>query len=216
MDILVEVAERAVELGWEHPDDVDHVLYYAHAVRVFKTLADVGPVAAGNARALWYAYAKEAQDLDGQGLLAGVGGLDWNGGQILAVALYAPARVAVEMALLTAGKRRTGRARKLVNACRRLQMAGERARLTPVGRDARVRAAYVGGDGRARGLYVLARGEELEGEKCWDLLWQAASGAGSSARPSTRKGASREAIGGNGLGGDGLGLDLWDLEGGEF
>jgi hypothetical protein len=203
--LIDTVAERAAELGWSRPAGADHVLYVSHAVRALRTLADAGPTAVPAARALWWAYTKESGELDPDGLCglapAAVEGLDSDG--VLWLAEYAPGRLAVEVALLAAGRRRTGRALKLLNGCRRIQMAGERSGVAPVGR-ARGRGAYVGDDGRARGLFVLARGGELEREDVWSDFWQAVTGGVASARPSSR---IREARGG---------MDWWSLEGGEF
>jgi hypothetical protein len=205
--LIDTVAAYAADHGWERPEGADHVLYVAHAVRALRTFADAGPAAVPAARALWWAYVKEARDLDPDDLCGAapgaLSGLD--GDAVLTLALYAPGRLAVEISLLAAARRRTGRAQKLVSACRRIQLAGERAGHGPVGR-AGGRGAYVRGDGRARGLFVLVRGGQIEGERGWLDFWAAVTGGGiADARPSSREYAAREAD-----------VDLWTVEGGEF
>jgi len=208
---LDQIKTAAEGHGWTAPLGTDHVLYVAHAVRGLRTLADGGPALAPRERGLWWAYAKEARDLDPDGLCGlapdGLAGLDAD--EVLWLALYAPARMAAEVALLAAGRRRTGRAQKLTRRCRRIQLAADRHGHGPVGR-AGARGAYVGGDGRTRGLFLLAREERSREEEAWSRFWAVCEGGRhADVRPSPRQRGAR-------VGGAEGGVDWFAVEGGGF
>jgi hypothetical protein len=177
--LLDALAADAASLGWSAPTGIDHIIYTARAVRGMRTLATVEPWAP---RALRWTYAKEADDLDPPGLATG---WDWSGEGVEYVAIAAPRRWAAEVALLAAGRRRTGRAQKLVQACWRIQMSMVRAGIDPVGRQG-ARATPIRDDGRTRQPLLLARETELERERDWNNFWQIRPGgeAASRARPS--------------------------------
>jgi hypothetical protein len=172
--LLDALAADATSLGWSAPTGTEHVEYVCRATRGLRALAEAEVPA-------WmaHAYSQEYRDLKSR--------TNWEpllippGCSPYRLGMLAPMIWPAEVALLAAGRRRTGRAEKLIRSCRRIQLAAARNCAPPV-----ARVAYERDDGRTRLSIDLLRETELEREESWPLFWgyslQGASRA--SGRPS--------------------------------
>jgi hypothetical protein len=203
--LLAEIAAGARLLGWERPAGIDHVEYVRRAVCGMWALHFA---LRASARPPWlaHAYFQEANDLLPANKLDRSRDLADLYGDLWALALVAPSRWAMEVALLALDRRRTGRAQSLVRACSRIQMAMERHGVDPIGR-AGEHATRLRDDGRTRGLFLLPRETEIlrESDDLW--IW----GGGVSLAPARPSSGGGDAYAG---GEDGSGLEE-DLEGWE-
>lgn len=195
--MLAEIAAGARLLGWSAPLGIDHTDYAKQAVLgMWAITLNLRAEDWRDARWLEHAYAQEARDLSKvrtrpDSLIPSLDGPDVVPIDLLLLAYSAPSRWAMEVALLADGRRRTGRAQRLVESCRRIQLAMTRHGVDPVGRDASERATRLRDDGRARGLYLLSReAERMKMSDSFDLWGSSLSSA--DARPTTRGSVARE------------------------
>lgn len=173
---MAKLAAEARKLGWERDLSADHRDLERRAVYQMGLIA-FSLRAAGEPRWLYHAYQQEFEDYQPTGR-------DWWETVIppkllRVVARAAPARWVAEVVIAADGRRRTGRALKLVSTCRRLQETMIRHGVEPLGRA----TAPIRDGERTRGWYLLARDTELEGEEGWSLFWGVQLGGGVSRAP---------------------------------
>jgi hypothetical protein len=184
---LTEIAAEARALGWERRTDLDHVRYVSLASYQMLVIA-TALAAADGPRWLTHAYQRESQSYPPPGI--GWWKLVIPPTLLPVVARATPSRWAAEVAVLAEGRRRTGRAMKLLGSCRRIQLAMVRHGMTPLGRA----TAPIDGDDRTRPSFLLPRETEIEREDGWTRFWGGDEGGGSPGAAASRGRAAREAL----------------------